>query len=334
MTTHAPRGESLGAAALATGRDSQLSSSADRRPPIGPKSESGPRCRGDTRFATIGLDGTILGAGERGPWMRIETRVAVVTGASSGLGAGLARRLAAEGVRVGLTARRQAPLDELAREIRAAGGVAEVVVADAADLEAAGAAVRTLADRLGPVDLLVANAGLGLSTPAVGFSADAVARIFRVNVLGAAAAIEAVLPGMIERRRGHLVGISSLAGARGLPGTCGYSASKAALSSLLEGLRIDLRGRGVAVTTVHPGYIRTPMTAGSARPQPFLMELEPAVERILRGIADRKRVVNFPWPSAALVALGRLLPSALYDPLIVRIMGGTSAPVEGAGPTE
>lgn len=266
--------------------------------------------------------------GERGAVMRIEAQVAVVTGASSGIGAALVRRLAAQGVAVGLTARRAEPMRALAEAIRQRGGIAEVEPADAADVEATRAAVRALADRLGPVDLLVANAGVGLRSPADGFSADAVAQTFRVNVLGAAAAIEAVLPTMLERRQGHLVGISSLAGSRGLPGMCAYGASKAALTSLLEGLRIDLHDRGVAVTTVHPGYIRTPMTAGSTRPQPFLIDLEPAVDRILQGIAARQREINFPRRAAALARLGRLLPATVYDPIIRRVMG--PAPRSGA----
>src|SRR5262249_22248369 len=179
----------------------------------------------------------------------------VVTGASSGIGAELARQLAACGVRVGLTARRSDALNEIAAAIRSAGGTAEVASADAADRSATHAALATLADRLRPIDLLVANAGLGLRPPADRFSADEFERLVRVNLLGASYAIEAVLPGMIERGDGHLVGISSLAARRGMPGAAGYCATKAGLSTLLEGLRVDLRRRGVPATTVHPRYL-------------------------------------------------------------------------------
>jgi short-subunit dehydrogenase len=247
--------------------------------------------------------------------MKLGSEVAVVTGASSGIGAELARRLAAEGVKVGLTARRADLLEEVAATIRAAGGTAAVAPADAADARATREAITRLAAELGPVDLLVANAGLGLSTPAATFSAELVEQIVRVNLLGPAYAIEAVLPDMLVRGRGHLVGISSLAAYRGLPDTAGYCASKAGLTALLESLRVELHPRGIAVTVVHPGFVRTPMIAGSTDPQPFVMDVEPAVRIILRGIAARRPAVAFPWPTAALASLGRWLPPRISDPV-------------------
>jgi short-subunit dehydrogenase len=253
--------------------------------------------------------------------MRIASRVAVVTGASSGIGAELARQLAARGVRVGLTARRAEALEALARQIRDRGGTVAIAPADATDANAAQAAIGRLAGELGPIDLLIANAGLGLDTPADGFSAERVEQMVRVNLIAAAYAIEAVLPEMLRAGRGHLVGISSLAAYRGLPGSAGYCATKAGLTALLEGLRVDLRGRGIAVTAVHPGYVRTPMTAGAKRPQPFLMEVEPAARIILKGIAARRRNVAFPWPAATVMALVRLMPAPLYDRLAARFMG-------------
>src|SRR5690606_29984482 len=116
--------------------------------------------------------------------------------------------------------------------IRERGGKAVVAVADAADRDATHAAIERLAAELGPVDLLIANAGFALRTPAAGFSASALEAMVRVNLLGAAFAIEAILPAMLARGRGHLVGISSLASYRGLPGPAGYCATKAALSTL------------------------------------------------------------------------------------------------------
>lgn len=267
------------------------------------------------------LEDGIGGLARKGMGMRIESRVAVITGASSGIGAELARQLAAEGVRVGLTARRAEALEALAQEIRASGGAAAIAPADAADPAALQEAMTQLAGALGPIDLLIANAGLGLSTPAAHFSAETVAQVVHVNLIAAAYAIEAVLPEMLRTGRGHLVGISSLAGYRGLPGTSGYSATKAALTALLEGLRVELRGRGIAVTTVHPGYIRTPMTEGANRPQPFLMEVGPAARIILKGIASRRRDVAFPWTMATFMALVRLLPGAVYDRLAGRLAG-------------
>ena len=252
---------------------------------------------------------------------RDSTRVAVVTGASSGIGAELARQLAGSGWRVGLTARRAGDLEALAVAIRAAGGIAAVAPADAADPDATRGAIAALADELGPIDLLIANAGLGLGTPAGAFSAADVERMVRVNLLGAAYAIEAVLPEMLRRGRGQIAGISSLAAYRGLPGGAGYCASKAGLTALLESLRIDLRRRGIAVTAVHPGYVRTPMIAGADHPLPLVLDVGPAARIILKGIAARRPHVAFPRPMAALVSLGRLLPGGLYARLVGRIVG-------------
>jgi short-subunit dehydrogenase len=247
--------------------------------------------------------------------MRINAQVAVVTGASSGLGAELARQLAARGVAVGLTARRVEALEALAGEIRSRGGTAAVAPADAADPSATRLAVRTLAEAHGPIDLLIANAGVALPSPGGRFSAESLDGMVRVNLIGAAYAIDAALPAMLERGRGQIVGISSLAAYRGLPGSVGYSASKAGLTALLEGLRAELRPRGIAVTAVHPGFVRTAMTAGSADPQPFLMDVEPAARIILKGIAARRASIAFPRPTAALATLGRWLPAGISDTL-------------------
>jgi short-subunit dehydrogenase len=250
--------------------------------------------------------------------MRVDDRTAIITGASSGLGAELARQLAAAGLAVGLTARRAALLDDLAGAIRARGGTAVVAPADAADPDAVRAAIGQLAEALGSVDILIANAGVALRTPDEVFSAEAFERMVRVNLLGAAWAIDAVLPGMLARGRGHLVGISSLAAYRGLPGAAGYCATKAGLTALLEGLRVDLRGRGIAVTTVHPGYVRTAMIEGVDGVQPWVMDVEPAARLILRGIAARRSEVNFPWQTALAMAAVRRLPNVAFDRVATR----------------
>jgi short-subunit dehydrogenase len=248
--------------------------------------------------------------------MTLPYRSAVITGASSGIGAELARQLAAQGVPVGLTARRAETLEALAAEIRRAGGTAVVAPADAGDRAATHAAIGRIAEALGPIDLLIANAGLGLGTAAFRFDAEDFERMVRVNLLGAAYAIEAVLPEMLRRRRGHLVGVSSIAAYRGIPGSAGYCATKAGLSALLEGLRAELRHQHITVTTVHPGFIDTPMTEGGDGPQPFKMGVDRAARIILRGIASRRREVNFPRRMVALMSLARHLPNALADRIL------------------
>jgi short-subunit dehydrogenase len=251
--------------------------------------------------------------------MKLESQVAVVTGASSGIGAGLARRLAAAGVRVGLLALPDRALEAEAERIRSAGGTAAAAPADVTDPVAVREALARVDDELGPIDLLILNAGIALATPAAAFEAAALERMARVNLLGPAYAIEAVLPRMLERGRGHLVGVSSLSSYRGQPVVSGYCATKSALAVLLEGLRVELRDTGISVTTVRPGFVRTPMTAGVRAPR-FMMEVEPAARVILEGIAARRPEVNFPWQSAWVTGLGRRLPCFVYDRLASLLM--------------
>lgn len=240
-------------------------------------------------------------------------QVAFVTGASSGIGTQLARQLAASGTKVALVARRQELLDALAAEIVDRGGAAAAVPCDVRDRIAVRAAARRAESELGPVDLLVANAGVGYSMPVEEFDAALFEETIRTNLLGAAYAVEALLPSMLGRRSGHIVGVSSMAAYRGFPLTHAYCASKAALNVFLEGLRAEVADRGVKVTTVCPGFVRTPMTARNSGPMPFLMDADEAARRILRAVRRGRRVYNFPWPMAALMAVVRLLPGGLLD---------------------
>ncbi len=239
-------------------------------------------------------------------------RVAVVTGASSGIGRALALALARDGYDLGLTARRLDRLESLAAAIRVTGARAECVAADAARRDKTRDAVRTLAERLGPVDLLVANAGVAHGTDALAPDADALEAEFRVNVFGAFYALEAVIPAMRERRTGHVVVISSLAGYRGLPGAAGYCATKAALTRLVEGLRPDWALAGIRTTIVHPGYVRSEMTDRNRFRMPFLMETDQAAKLIAGAIRRKKKVCEFPWRMSMLVRwLVRYLPDRL-----------------------
>jgi short-subunit dehydrogenase len=232
---------------------------------------------------------------------------AVVTGASSGIGRALAVALARQGARVGAVARRADLLAELAGEVRAAGGTIETAVADVADRAGLAAAIHGLERALGPTDLLIANAGMGADTGAVAMNVPQVEATLRVNFLGVVYAIEAVLPGMIARRSGHVVGMSSIAAFKGLPGAAAYCASKAAVNAYLEGLRIELRAHGVAVTAVCPGFVRTPMVAKNP-PMPFLMEPAAAAARILRALRRKPAVFAFPWQMKLLIRFARWAP--------------------------
>jgi short-subunit dehydrogenase len=245
-------------------------------------------------------------------------RVVFITGASSGIGQALAVELGRRGASLGLLARRAETLDEIAKEVESAGGRALALPADVRDA----AAVRTAADRLraqfGRIDVLIANAGVGATTHAADLKADEVANVININLLGAVNSVTSVVPEMIAQGGGQLVAISSLAAYRGLPKSGAYCASKAALSAFFESLRLDLRGTGVDVTIIHPGFIKTPLTAGRQAQMPFLMELDDATRKIVRAIERRKKSYAFPWQLASIVRLGLLMPVAMYDRIAAR----------------
>lgn len=245
--------------------------------------------------------------------MSLSGQVAVVTGASSGIGWALARALAAEGCKLGLVARRREQLGDLAAQIEKSGGTVAFAAADVAEREQALAAIRELADRLGPVDLLLANAGVGAPTTVEPFNVADIEKMFRVNVLGVVYSLEAVLPQMLARRRGHLAAVSSIAAYKGLPGESGYTSSKAAVNVFLDGLRIQLRSKGIAVTTICPGFVRTPMTEVNAFKMPWLLSADEAARRIVRALKRKRKVYNFPWQMSLFMKLARWAPDWLVD---------------------
>ncbi|HEX8179454.1 MAG TPA: SDR family NAD(P)-dependent oxidoreductase [Pyrinomonadaceae bacterium] len=245
-------------------------------------------------------------------------QVVLITGASSGIGRALAVELARRGARVGLLARRADALQQVVRDIETGGGRALALAADVTDGAAVQRAAEQLRAQFGPVDVLVANAGVSGRLGLKQFDAEDVAAVLAVNVNGAANSVAAVLPEMIARGRGQLVAISSLAAYRGLPKSAPYCASKAALTALFESLRIDLRGTGVDVSIIHPGFIKTPLTAKRHTRMPYLMELDDATQKIVRAIERRRKLYAFPWPLASLGRLALIMPVALYDELATR----------------
>ena len=244
------------------------------------------------------------------------SKVTLITGASSGIGAGLALRYAKRGDRLILLARRQEKLMALAEELRGFGARVEVVAVDVTDREALEQKLTKACEILGPVDLLIANAGMGKPTPAKRFSAESFERTIAVNLVGAANCVDLVLPSMIERGRGQLVGIASLAAYRGLPASGAYCASKAGLRALFESLRIDLAKKPIAVTTICPGFVKTPMTDENKFSMPFLMELEPALDKIERAVDAGWSEYAFPFTLATIVRTARWLPNSIYDSIM------------------
>ncbi len=242
--------------------------------------------------------------------MRLKGQVAVVTGAAGGIGRALCRELSRAGVRLGLLDRNAEGLAALADEVKPCA----FAVADVRDRAAVRGAIASLADQLGPVDLLVACAGITGATLVDDLAVAETEAILEVNLLGVAYAIDAVLPGMLARGRGHIVALSSLAGCRGVPYSAAYSASKAALINYLESLRPALRRRGIAVTTVLPGFVRTPLLEGARVQAPVpAMEPEDAARHVLRAIRRRSRVYAFPRLTRMVIAALGWLPPGLYD---------------------
>ena len=237
----------------------------------------------------------------------------MITGASSGIGRGIALEVASRGANVGLLARREELLNEIVGETKKRNVKAVAAAADVRDAKA----VREAADRfrkeLGPIDILIANAGIGTSDHATRLTPEHAANVVGINVLGAVNSVAAVLPEMVERKQGRLVAISSLAAYRGLSKSAAYCASKAAMSSYFESLRIDLRHTGVGVTIIHPGFIKTDLTAGRNAKMPYLMELDEAVKKIVSAIEREKRSYSFPWQLATIVRATMLMPPAMYD---------------------
>ncbi|HYV47223.1 MAG TPA: SDR family NAD(P)-dependent oxidoreductase [Myxococcaceae bacterium] len=240
---------------------------------------------------------------------------ALITGATSGIGRGLAAWFARRGTRVYACGRREAELSSLRDEVTGAGGRLEVVVMDVTKSRETIEQIQRVDEACGGLDLVVANAGIGTATPAKKMKWEVVEQMIGVNVTGAAATLCAVLPKMVERNRGHLVGVSSIAAYRGMSLMAGYSASKAYLATFCESLRVDLARTKVAVSAIHPGYVKSEMTANNTFWMPFLMETDAAVEGIGRAILREAREFVIPWQWRPTMRALRMVPNAAWDGL-------------------
>ncbi len=239
-----------------------------------------------------------------------------ITGASSGIGAALARHYAAADTAIGLLARRRELLEELAAALP---GSTAVYACDVADAEAVAQAGADFMARFGVPELVIANAGVSVGTRGEETAeVGKLRRVLEVNVAGMAATLAAFAPSMRAARSGTLCGIASVAGFRGIAGAGAYSASKAAAIAWLEALRAELHGSGVSVVTICPGYVDTPMTRVNRYRMPFLLTPEDAARRFARAIAARRRLAVIPWQAGLVSLVLRALPGWLYDRLAAR----------------
>lgn len=251
--------------------------------------------------------------------------LAWVTGASSGIGRAVALTLAREGWQVAVSARSREGLESLRSETKRSDAFL-IVPADVSDRASVQAAAATLERAGKPVALAVLNAGIYLPLDVTAFDSGAFRRTLDTNVMGTVHALEAVLPGMIRLKRGHIAIVSSVTGYGGLPTSAAYGASKAALINLAETLFIELYRHGVRVTVVNPGFIDTPATADNPFPMPFLMPVDKAARRLVRGLKSDAFEITFPRRFTYGLKLLGLLPAHLRLALVRRATGFDKAP--------
>lgn len=249
----------------------------------------------------------------KGP-AKMASKSVVITGASDGIGRGMALSFARRGYKIGLIARRAERLSDISGLCREAGSPAvEYVSVDATQSEAFRSALAALDEKLGGTDIFVANAGFGDVIPADEDGGIKARQMVTLNVTAAIDGLEFMKARMVRRGSGRLVGLSSVAGSRGLPGAAVYSATKAALKTYLEGLRVETRRLGVRITTISPGFIATAPNLGRDQPMPFLMAVDKASEIFVRKIVAGKRSIVAPWQYSLVIWFLKHLPDFLYE---------------------
>jgi short-subunit dehydrogenase len=242
-----------------------------------------------------------------------------LTGASQGIGRALAIELAHQGAICALTSRDEKSLKELCDQLKARGGTALSLPGDVTDIERMRAIAGEIEAQLGGIDILIANAGTHIFTKPLEFDTKEYLALMDLNYGGMLRCIEAVLPGMLKRGSGQIVGMGSLAGYRALPRAAAYGASKAAINHFLESLRFHLVSRNIRVTVINPGFVRTPLTDKNDFHMPFLVEPERAARIICSGLARQKDEIVFPFPFSWVFKLMRILPGPIYKAIILKL---------------
>jgi NAD(P)-dependent dehydrogenase (short-subunit alcohol dehydrogenase family) len=240
-------------------------------------------------------------------------RIAWITGAGSGIGAATARRLAQEGWIIAATSRRAEKIDHLCKEDPAFIKAYPGDVTNAEDIDKL---VQKIETDLGPISMVILNAGIGRHEALKDFSLNHFKQVIDINVMGVANCLSPILTRFINRKSGHIAITASIAGYRGLPRALSYCASKAALNNLAESLAIETIGTNIKVQVINPGYIKTPMTDGHTFPMPMLMEVDEAAEKLVQGLKSNRFEIIFPWPFCLAIKSLKMLPYSLYFRLI------------------
>jgi len=239
-----------------------------------------------------------------------QTQRVFVTGASAGLGRGLADHYAREGAHLGVVARREPLLREVEKEWTARGASVEVYPGDVTDTDFMVRCANQFVAAAGGVDLVFANAGMGIPDRTLEGESQEIARLMAVNVVGVTNTVIPFAPHMLKQGSGILCATSSMAGHRAMPGRTAYSASKACVTTFMDGLRMDLHGTGVHAMTLCPGFVETEMTEGNSDMM-FLISLNRAVEYMIGAIETRKHTYTFPWHMNILKELMFRAPESL-----------------------
>jgi len=242
-----------------------------------------------------------------------------ITGASSGIGRALAREFAARyagrNLILGLVARRLDALQQLADELQTKHKITCAIYSlDVRDSAALQTAAQDFVARFGAPNIVIASAGVSRGTlTELTDDIPAFQAVMDINVMGMVHTFNPFIAVMRQTGQGQLVGVASVAGIRGLPGAGAYSASKAAVISYLESLRVEMRAYSIDVTTIAPGYIRTPMTDVNNYKMPFLMDVDAFAKQFIDAVENKRRFIFIPWQMGMLARFMRLIPPALWD---------------------
>ena len=244
--------------------------------------------------------------------MEFKNSVILITGASSGIGYQLAKDLANEGAQLALLSRREDLLKSLVEELSQKTKI-KYYQCDVTLKNEVTEVISKIKNDFGKVDIAILNSGVGYTSSVLEYNSIDAEKTFNTNVLGAVYCIEQLLPEFVSEKRGVIVGISSLGDGKGFPKSGFYSASKAALTIILESLRIELKKYNVKVITVKPGFVKTPMTDKNGFKMPYLMSVEEGSKIIIDGLKKDKRIIEFPWQTTLGAKILRLMPTKWFE---------------------
>jgi short-subunit dehydrogenase len=243
-----------------------------------------------------------------------------ITGASSGIGEALALEYTRRGHIVFGSARSNDKLKSVEAKTLKMDGTFHPVKADVCDLTALGSAFDTIESQAQTPDLIILNAGTHIPSSATNFSLSDHRQLIEINYIGVLNCLDVVLPSFLKRKSGQIAIVSSVAGYRGLPMASGYGASKAALINFCESIKEELKQEGIDLRLVNPGFIKTPLTDLNEFPMPFLMPVEDAVEKMIKGLEGNRFEITFPTRFALIMKILRILPNFMYLPITRRIL--------------